>query len=85
MMSKTPSGFHTDVMAVVLQEPLLQFQYLIVEGGESLLLVVRRNTVRCDDGGDKKLFVDINSTADWVHYFQNTTLLQHDCLKKGRD
>ena len=57
-------ALHTDVLAVVGKEPLLEVEQATVIRGEALLLVFRQDTVgRSDDCGDEKGFVDIDAAA----------------------
>jgi len=62
-----PGGFHTDIAAIVLQQPLFERENLIVERGKSPLLIVRDKTFRSDKRGDKESLVDIDTTTDGIN------------------
>jgi len=62
-------AFHTDVPAVVVNQPLPEQEQLIEMGREAFLLVFGRFIRTGDDGGDEKGFVDIDATADGIRKF----------------
>jgi len=59
---------HTDILAVVVKEPLLEFKQATVIGGEALLLVLGKDVVGGgDDCGDEKGLVHIDAATDGVN------------------
>jgi len=71
-----PGRFHTDVIAMVVDQPLLEFSDGVVEGGEASLLVCRgRFLCRGDDCSDEKGLVYIDATTNRimdVHVFSSS-------------
>ncbi|TEB09360.1 hypothetical protein Psfp_04277 [Pelotomaculum sp. FP] len=65
-----PSALHANVKAVVIDQPLLERQNGIVEGGKALFLVTGNDALSCDERGDEKCLVYIDATADGVNDFQ---------------
>lgn len=47
-----PGRFHADVCTIVVQQPAFKLQDGVVEGREAFLLIVRCNSLGCDDSGD---------------------------------
>jgi hypothetical protein len=63
-------GFHAYIVAVVLDEPVLEPFEVLVEGGEAFLFVLECPQVcHGHDGGDEKALVYIDAAADRVHDF----------------
>jgi len=71
-----PGRLHADIKAIVVKQPLLKLQDGIVKGGKSLLLVVRRNSLRSNNCGDEKFLMDIDAAADRINDFQATASSQ---------
>jgi hypothetical protein len=67
-------GFHADVEALVVCQPLPERQNGLVESGKPLLLVVGGYPLGCDDCGDEKLFVDIDAATDRINDFHKQNL-----------
>lgn len=66
--------FHTDIPALVFNQPIFELQDKIVEGGETLLLVRRFYSVSgFNDRGNKKRFVNIDATAGLINNFHGKT------------
>jgi len=66
-----PGRFHTDVPAVILQQPGFESKDFVVECGETPFFVFWFNAFGSDKGGDKKRFVDIHTATDGVNNVQN--------------
>jgi hypothetical protein len=67
-------GFHADVKAIVVDQPLPERKNGIVESGKPFLLVVRGNPLGRDDCGDEKLLVDIDAATDRINNFHKHNL-----------
>ncbi len=63
-------GFHADIKTVIVKQPLFETADVRIEGGETLFLVRRLDTI-CgfNDCGNEKFFMDIDATAGVVNYF----------------
>jgi hypothetical protein len=57
---------------VVIDQPVLELENGIIEGGKPFLGVVRGNTFSSNDCGDEKSFVYIDTTANRVNNFDST-------------
>jgi len=74
--------FHTDIPALVFNQPIFEFQDRIVEGGETLLLVRRFYSVSgFNDRGNKKRFVNIDATAGLINNFHSQNFFQSEIKK----
>ena len=72
--------FHTDIPAVVINQPPPEQEELIVMDREAFLLVFRGFIRTGDDSGDEKGFVNIDAAADGIRKFH--AVPPH---KSGRD
>ena len=65
--------FHTNILAVVIFEPLGKLTQVFGVGGKSLVLVSCKAFIvgRSDTSNDKS-FVNVNATADWIDYFEQS-------------
>ncbi len=63
-------GFHADIKTVIVKQPLFETADVRIEGGETLFLVRRLDTI-CgfNDCGNEKFFMDIDATAGVVNNF----------------
>ena len=63
-------GFHTDILAIPVEQPLQQ-SFQTARVGRKPMALVRSDAfiVRRSDTGNYKSLVDINATADFVHDF----------------
>ena len=67
-------GLHTDIMAIIIEKPLLEFKNGIVKSGKAFLLIRRLNTTSgFDDCGNEKRFVNIDTTTGLVSNFHSQT------------
>ena len=64
-------ALHTDILAVIVKEPLLESEQATVKSGEAFLLVLGQHKTACNDCGDEKGFVNIDTTADLVGKFHD--------------
>ena len=62
-------AFHTDILAVVVKEPLLKIKQASIESEKTLLLVLGRLKIACDNCGNEKGLVNIDATTDWICEF----------------
>jgi hypothetical protein len=63
-----PSGFNTDVFAVIFDQPICQSSEIAGESGKPAPFVrCYAFAIGCRDTSDEKGFVDIDATADLVH------------------
>ena len=61
---------HTDIMAIIIEKPLLEFTNWVIKGGKEFLLVKRLNaTGSFDNCGNEKWFVNIDTTTGLVSNF----------------
>jgi hypothetical protein len=60
---------------MVVDQPLLERQNGIVESGKPFLLVVRGDSLGCDDCGDEKILVDIDAATGRINDFHKHNLL----------
>ena len=66
-------AFHTNILAIVVKEPLLEFKQAFVESGKAFRHVLGRFKTTCDDYGNEKDFVNIDATTDWICEFHKHT------------
>ena len=64
-------ALHTDVLALIVKEPLLESKQATVISGEALLLILRYHVVAGYDRGDEKSLVNIDTTADRISEFHD--------------
>ena len=64
-------ALHTDILAVIVKEPLFKSKQATVISGETLLLIRRLSKIASNDGGDEKSLVYIDATADWISAFHD--------------
>ena len=57
--------FHTDILAVVVKEPLLESKQVSEGSTKVLLLTLGNQVIPCKDCGDEKLLVHIDAATDW--------------------
>ena len=61
------SGFHTDMIAVILDKPVMKLLNIRVDGRKGFLIILRYSIfVGSYDGCNDNVFVDVKSTADGV-------------------
>ena len=59
-------ALHTDILAIIVKEPLFESKQATVESGKALLLILGQHKAAGNDCGNEKSFVNIDATADLV-------------------
>jgi hypothetical protein len=73
-----PSGFNTDIFAVVFGQPICQSPEITGECGKPAPFVrCDAFAIGCRDTSDDKGFVDINATTDLIHNLESHGLLSY--------
>jgi hypothetical protein len=67
--------FHTDILAVVVKEPLLKGKQVSEGSTKVFLLTLGNQIIPCKDCGDEKLLVHIDAATDWNSFSHDATLL----------